>query len=125
MKEKLGCRSVLEEKARLFQYWIPFRGYASDIVLVWRNFPCIVIGRHQNPWSEVNLLDAAARGVAVARRRSGGGTVYHDLENLNVTFFTTRKAYDRRGRLLFIMAQSSDCFRQSVMRRVSARGEMA
>ena len=41
------------------------------------------------------MSEAVGRGVAVARRRSGGGTVYHDLENLNVTFFTTRKGYDR------------------------------
>ena len=33
---------------------------------------------------------------------SGGGTVYHDLGNLNCTFFTRRTKYDRRRNLEII-----------------------
>ena len=33
---------------------------------------------------------------------SGGGTVYHDLGNLNCTFFTRRSRYDRRRNLEII-----------------------
>ncbi|XP_041834766.1 lipoyltransferase 1, mitochondrial [Melanotaenia boesemani] len=69
------------------------------ILLLWRNRPAVVIGRHQNPWSECNLPAMKKAGIPVARRRSGGGTVYHDLGNLNLTFFSSRKAYDRRRNL--------------------------
>lgn len=31
----------------------------------------------QNPWKEVDLRLLKDRGVEIARRRSGGGTVYH------------------------------------------------
>ena len=31
----------------------------------------------QNPWLETNVPLLRKRGVALARRRSGGGTVYH------------------------------------------------
>ncbi|XP_068165576.1 lipoyl amidotransferase LIPT1, mitochondrial isoform X2 [Antennarius striatus] len=40
--------------------------------------------------------------ITLARRRSGGGTVFHDLGNLNLTFFTSKKGYDRRRNLKII-----------------------
>lgn len=69
------------------------------VLLVWRNDPCVVFGRHQNPWNECNVQTAEARGIALARRNSGGGTVYHDHGNLNLSFFTTRSRYHRRYNL--------------------------
>ena len=51
----------------------------DNILLIWKNEPCIVIGRHQNPWDECNLPEAKKYNIHIARRQSGGGTVYHDL----------------------------------------------
>lgn len=70
-----------------------------SILLLWRNRPVVVIGRHQNPWTECNLSAMRRLGIPLARRRSGGGTVYHDLGNLNMTFFASKKAYDRQRNL--------------------------
>ncbi|CAH2221044.1 lipoyltransferase 1, mitochondrial [Pelobates cultripes] len=67
----------------------------KNVLFLWRNSPSVVIGRHQNPWKECNLHLMRKEGICLARRRSGGGTVYHDLGNINLTFFTTRKKYDR------------------------------
>jgi len=69
------------------------------LLLLWRNGPSVVIGRHQNPWREARVGALAERGVALARRNSGGGAVYHDLGNLNLCFLTPRDAYDRRANL--------------------------
>lgn len=58
----------------------------APVIRLWRNRPCVVIGRHQIPCMEVNLLAAKELGIPVFRRISGGGTVYHDLGNLNFSF---------------------------------------
>lgn len=54
--------------------------------LLWRNRPAVVCGAYQNLYQEVNLPLAQKAGVAFARRSSGGGTVYHDLGNINYSF---------------------------------------
>ncbi|KAI8438754.1 hypothetical protein MSG28_011158 [Choristoneura fumiferana] len=72
------------------------------VMMVWRNEPCVVIGRHQNPWLESNVPLLTEKDIALARRNSGGGTVYHDRGNLNVTFFTPRERYDRKYNLELI-----------------------
>lgn len=58
---------------------------AGDLFFFWRNAPSVIVGRNQNTLAEVNTSLAESRGVAVVRRRSGGGSVYHDLGNLNYT----------------------------------------
>uniref|UniRef100_A0A1B6DWF4 BPL/LPL catalytic domain-containing protein n=1 Tax=Clastoptera arizonana TaxID=38151 RepID=A0A1B6DWF4_9HEMI len=72
------------------------------IMLLWRNSPCVVIGRHQNPWLEANFGPINELGIQVARRNSGGGTVYHDNGNLNLTFFTPTERYNRKQNLELI-----------------------
>nr|CAH7755619.1 unnamed protein product [Callosobruchus chinensis] len=72
------------------------------ILMLWQSDPCVVIGRHQNPWLEANLPELphiTENGVKLARRNSGGGTVYHDSGNLNLTFFTTKERYSRKYNL--------------------------
>ncbi|KAL0203204.1 hypothetical protein M9458_001222, partial [Cirrhinus mrigala] len=70
-----------------------------SMLLLWRNSPVVVIGRHQNPWQECNLPLMRRLGIPLARRRSGGGTVFHDFGNINMTFFTSKKKYDRHRNL--------------------------
>lgn len=71
------------------------------MLLLWVNSNCVVIGRHQNPWLEINFDPAV--DVRIARRNSGGGTVFHDSGNLNMTFFTHRDAYNRKNNLELIV----------------------
>jgi len=74
----------------------------KHLLLLWRNDPCVVIGRHQNPWTESNVPFLRENAINLARRNSGGGTVFHDLGNLNCTFFTRRSRYDRKRNLNII-----------------------
>jgi len=70
-------------------------------LLVYRNDPCIVMGRFQVPWREINIpqflqLD---RPLQLVRRRSGGGTVYHDLGNWNFCFIHKKRELARKANL--------------------------
>jgi lipoate-protein ligase A len=54
-------------------------------VWLWRNPPCVVVGRGQRIAREVREDACARDGIPVLRRASGGGTVFHDHGNLNVS----------------------------------------
>ena len=40
----------------------------SDYLLLWRNKPAVVVGKHQNPWVEANIQLAKEKGINIARR---------------------------------------------------------
>lgn len=66
-----------------------FRTYREgDVLLLWRNRPAVVVGCYQNICREVHMRALLDRGIPVVRRMSGGGTVYHDLGNLNYTLIS-------------------------------------
>ena len=65
--------------------------FQEDVFLLYRNTPSIVVGKHQNTLAEINLPFVQEQEIQVARRISGGGTVFHDLGNLNFAFFTAGK----------------------------------
>lgn len=50
------------------------------------NSPSVIIGKHQSPHREVNTEYVEKHNIAVIRRISGGGTVFHDEGNLNFSF---------------------------------------
>ncbi len=54
--------------------------------MIWQNSPSVIIGKHQNPLREVNLEFTQKNDIPIIRRISGGGTVYHDLGNINYSF---------------------------------------
>ncbi|HAZ74829.1 MAG TPA: lipoate--protein ligase [Rikenellaceae bacterium] len=61
--------------------------YSSDapFFYLWRNAPSVIIGLNQNACAEVNLSYLESRDIKLARRVTGGGAVYHDLQNMNYT----------------------------------------
>ncbi|MDO8483796.1 MAG: lipoate--protein ligase family protein [Candidatus Limnocylindrales bacterium] len=56
----------------------------------WRNDRCVILGRFQLAGAEVDLGAAHRLGVPVYRRFTGGGAVYHDAGNLNVSLVAPR-----------------------------------
>ena len=63
---------------------------------LWRNRPSVIIGLNQNAYSEVNLGYLNANGITLARRVTGGGAVYHDLQNLNYTIVAPLPCHPER-----------------------------
>ena len=57
----------------------------EPVFYLWRNAPSVIIGLNQSAYAEVNLQYLQSHGIALARRVTGGGAVYHDLQNLNYT----------------------------------------
>ncbi|KAI1721094.1 putative lipoate-protein ligase A [Ditylenchus destructor] len=74
----------------------------GEALLLWSNKPAVVIGRHQNPWLEANVKYCQDNSIDIARRHSGGGTVYHDLGNLNVSILTSQARHCRPRNLQLI-----------------------
>ena len=71
-------------------------------LLLYKNNPCVVLGKHQNPWRETSLRMLKATGTPLVRRISGGGAVYHDLGNLNFSFISAKKQHSRRENLQIV-----------------------
>ena len=64
----------------------------DDVFMLWINEPCIVVGKNQNTREEVNQKFCDDNGIKIVRRVSGGGAVYHDLNNLNYTIISNGRS---------------------------------
>jgi lipoate---protein ligase len=62
----------------------------TDLLILYINQPSVIVGRFQNTLEEVNQIFVEEHGIHVVRRLSGGGAVYHDLNNLNFSFITPK-----------------------------------
>ena len=57
---------------------------------LWIDPPAVVVGRFQNVESEVDVELCKKEHVKIARRFTGGGAVFHDEGNLNMTLVMRR-----------------------------------
>lgn len=69
-----------------FDEWLLQCGPSEPVFRLWRNEPSVIIGHNQVAAQEVNLEYLQQHGIKLARRVTGGGAVYHDLQNLNYSF---------------------------------------
>ena len=63
-----------------------FNQLDDDVFIIWQNDKTIVVGKYQNTVSEISNMYVEQNDIAVVRRLSGGGAVYHDLGNVNFSF---------------------------------------
>jgi len=60
--------------------------------MLWQSDKTVVLGKHQSALAEINYPFVRENNITVARRISGGGTVYHDMGNVNFAFIKNVKS---------------------------------
>lgn len=65
------------------------------ILYFWQNENTVVIGRNQDAFSEVNLDYMIKNKIKLARRKTGGGAVFHDKNNLNFSFIIPKNRFNK------------------------------
>jgi len=66
------------------------KGEAPNTIRLWGNANAVVLGRFQCPQLEINFIACREHETIIARRLTGGGTVYQDAGNLNYSVYLTR-----------------------------------
>ena len=66
-------------------------GYFIPTVRMWTNDAAVVVGRFQDVSLEVDASLCQREKILIVRRFTGGGTVYHDKGNLNITILNRRQ----------------------------------
>lgn len=87
----LGDSLEPAENLAIEEYFYRMRTDIPLLVMLWRNNPAVVVGKHQNPWREANVPFLEKENIPLVRRISGGGTVFHDAHNLNFTVIKNRE----------------------------------
>ena len=59
-----------------------------DCFFMWQVEPSVIYGRNQVVENEVNLAYCREHGIRVYHRKSGGGCVYADMDNLMLSMIT-------------------------------------
>lgn len=60
----------------------------DELFFTWRVRPTVIFGRNQLIDSEVNVAYCKTHGIEFYRRKSGGGCVYADMDNLMFSYIT-------------------------------------
>ena len=63
----------------------------SDCFFMWQVAPSVIFGRNQIVENEVNLDYCREHAISVYRRKSGGGCVYADMDNVMLSFITSEE----------------------------------
>ena len=74
------------------------KNFDDDIFLLWQSENTVVVGKHQNALAEINYPYVRKNNIKVARRISGGGTVFHDAGNVNFAFL---KSFEKPSEINF------------------------
>lgn len=86
------------EKVRRLSFYLAMEEYVArrideqDLFFMWQVEPSVIFGRNQLIENEVNLKFCLERGIKTYRRKSGGGCVYADMNNVMFSYVTKDEA---------------------------------
>ena len=87
-----------EEKVRRLSFYLSMEEYVArtidedDLFFMWQVEPSVIFGRNQLIENEVNLDFCKKNGIKTYRRKSGGGCVYADMNNVMFSYVTKDEA---------------------------------
>lgn len=77
-------------------------------MLLYVNSDAVVMGKHQNPWLECRPEYLREQGIPLLRRFTGGGTVFHDVGNLNFSFLIPKSQYNESRHFAVVQGALAD-----------------
>lgn len=83
-----------DENIRDVSFYLAMEEYMArhknedDYFLMWQVMPSVIFGRNQLIENEVNMDFCRSHGISTYRRKSGGGCVYADRNNVMFSFIT-------------------------------------
>ena len=86
--------SLPDNTTRILPFYLAMEEFAArilgedDIFFMWQVEPTVIFGRNQLIDSEVNVEYCHEHNIAFYRRRSGGGCVYADKDNIMFSYIT-------------------------------------
>ena len=106
-----------DQKEHRLSFYLAMEEYVArrldepDAFFLWQVAPTVIYGRNQVVQNEVNLDYCREYGIQVFRRKSGGGCVYADMDNLMLSFITAEEnvglAFNRfLGMLLLVLRKA-------------------
>lgn len=83
-----------DDAVRPLSFYLAMEEYLAmlddrDYFFMWQVKPTVIIGRNQNLLTEVNVDYCRRHHINIVRRRSGGGCVYADMNNVMFSHITT------------------------------------
>lgn len=61
----------------------------KDFFFMWQVEPTVIVGRHQLIDKEINVDYCREKGIDICRRKSGGGAVVADMNNIMFSYITS------------------------------------
>lgn len=117
LRDSTSGPAVIVSRADQIHFNLALEAYLLDVVkpsvplfFWWRNNRNVVIGRHQNPWKECNVVRMREDGVELSRRLTGGGAVYQDLGNSCFTFLIPTREFSVEKNNAIILDVLRDTF---------------
>ena len=86
-----------DERIRPLSFYLATEEYLAqhleddDLLMLWQVEPSVIYGRNQVVENEVNLDYCRQHGIQVYQRKSGGGCVYADKDNLMLSMVTSEE----------------------------------
>ena len=83
-----------EQRERRLSFYLAMEEYVArhldepDLFFMWQVEPTVIFGRHQVMLNEVNVEYCREHDIQMFRRKSGGGCVYADRDNVMLSYIS-------------------------------------